>query len=395
MQRLAPRLKVASQCGAVLLFQEDLFGGALVSDLDYTLNEHLVCVESVDTCQDDSFLSNILTLGGAVKNIVSLDTGEILSSVDQVGNAGARGVVGSLQGGTTCAGRVPLSTTHKSPFVEWASGAGLLKVSKGEVLEKKGGGKRGAIKGFSYASRLRMMRTIAKIKLDAELPDFVTLTYPDKFPTPKESKRHLDLYIKRLLRFFPEIGLIWKLEPQERGAPHYHMMAWGVSTHDLFMFTVKNWYEIAGNGDKKHLAFHMGGFGNRPCVEKVYNRNGVMSYASKYLGKTFEVAGWDEKWTGRYWAIVQKDNIPFGEDMVMYITHEDANIWMRYQRSFAKIPIYKKVWDVDHKKKIYLYENGKRVVLKKKKLQVCSPSLTIFSTADNWVLNIIRTKDNG
>ena len=40
---------------------------------------------------------------------------------------------------------------------------------------------------------------------------------------------------------------------------------------------------------------------------------GVWFYASKYLGKTFEVAGWNSKWTGRYWAVAAPENIPFGE----------------------------------------------------------------------------------
>jgi len=365
MQRPASRLKVAGQCGAVVLFQEDLFGGVLVSDLDYTLNEYLTSGENVDRCQDDNFLSDFLTLGGSVNQVTNLETGEILSIVEQVGNAGAQVAVGSLQGGTACAGRVPLSTLHKSPFVEWASGAGLLKVSQGIKNDAPLGGKRGKIKGFSFASRRRLMQTIARIRFDAPLPMFVTLTYPDKFPSPIESKKHLDIYIKRLLRAFPDVGFIWKLEPQQRGAPHYHMLVYGVTEHDLFLFTVSAWYQIAGDGDGNHLAFHMGGLGNKPCVQAVYSREGVMRYASKYLGKTFEVAGWDEVYPGRFWAVVQKENIPFGQDMVMHITSGDAHTWMRYQRRFAKL-----------KSRSY-------------------SSLTTFCNADKWTENIIKGKDNG
>lgn len=349
-----------------------------MSDLDYTLISYrcLFCGQVTDQywfvdksrgeCRCNACLSSGIAETQEEKN--KLLAYRFNPSYAQV-SAGKSAEV-SFQ--DTADGRVSLSKAHKSPregidvgFVEWASGAGLLKVSKGGEGKLIGGGKRGKIQGFSFASRRRLMYTIAKIKLDAELPDFVTLTYPNEFPSPSESKRHLDIYLKRLLRFFPDIGLIWKLEPQERGAPHYHMLAWGVQTHDLFLFTIKNWYEIAGNGDQKHLAFHMGAFGNRMCVEKVLSRKGVMRYASKYLGKTFEVAGWDETWTGRYWAVVNRENIPFGQEMIMYITQQDAKTWMRYQRRFSGI-----------RSRVY-------------------SSLTTFSDAEQWISNIIRTKDNG
>jgi len=299
-----------------------------------------------------TLIESALEIGGFVKRAIDLTTGEITEEGAEVSCKQDTAPVGA-----------PLSTMHKTPFVEWASGAGLLKVSKGIICDAPKGGKRGMIKGFSFASRRRLMQTIARIRLDADLPNFVTLTYPKEFPSPIESKKHLEVFIKRLLRAFPDIGLIWKLEPQERGAPHYHMLAWGVPEHDLFLFTVSAWFDIAGNGDRYHLAFHMGGLGNKPCVQAVYSREGVMRYASKYLGKTFEVAGWTDIYPGRFWAVVQRDNIPFGQEMIMYITQKDANIWMRYQRRFAKL-----------KSRSY-------------------SSLTTFCKADQWTKNIMEVQD--
>lgn len=71
------------------------------------------------------------------------------------------------------------------------------------------------------------MELIASILRDAELPNFVTLTYPAKFPTVSRAKRDLKVFQQRLIRRFPGSGGIWKLEPQERGAPHYHLLIWG------------------------------------------------------------------------------------------------------------------------------------------------------------------------
>ena len=307
-----------------------------MSDLDYTL------------------VQSALDIGGAVKRVASLDTGEVLQDVDHREDI-------AESAGSPARGGSPLSTMHISPFVEWASGAGLLKVSQGKKNDAPAGGKRGRIKGFSFASRRRLMQTVARIRLDAPLPMFVTLTYPNKFPSPIESKRHLKIFIKRLLRAFPDVGLIWKLEPQKRGAPHYHMLVYGVEEHDLFMFTVSAWYEIAGDGDRRHLAFHLGALKkSKPCVQAVYSREGVMRYASKYLGKTFEVAGWEGVYPGQFWSVVQKENIPFGKDMVMYITKKDAHVWMRYQRRFAKL-----------KSRNY-------------------SSLTTFCNADQWTKNIME-----
>jgi hypothetical protein len=313
---------------------------------------------------DYTLVQSALEIGGAVKRVVSLHTGEILQDVDGQESAPAKAEVSFSK--DTARGGAPLSTLHKrtdgEPFVEWADGAGLLKVNQGIKNEAPAGGKRGKIKGFSFASRRRLMQTIARIRFDAPLPMFVTLTYPNKFPSPIESKDHLDIFIRRLRRAFPDAGLIWKLEPQERGAPHYHMLVYGVPLHDLAMFTVNTWYEIAGGGDIKHLHFHLGLLPESElCVQEVRSRQGVMRYASKYLGKKFDVSGWDEIYPGRFWAVVQKENIPFGQDMVMYITKKDAHVWMRYQRRYAKL-----------------------------KKHLNKSSLTIFCDADQWTRNIVE-----
>jgi hypothetical protein len=204
------------------------------------------------------------------------------------------------------------------------------------------------------------MYTIASIKRDAELPCFVTLTYPNDFPSPAESKKHLVIFFKRLRRAFGQVGIIWKLEPQERGAPHYHLLVWNVPLHDLAMFTVTSWFEIAGNGDNNHLMFHLGLLhGSKPCVQQVRSWRGVWSYASKYLGKTFEVSGWENIWTGRYWGVVNRDEIPFGIVCEFEMSRKKVFHLMRYQRRFAKRKIGNK-------------------------------GFTLFCDADQWIKNIVR-----
>jgi hypothetical protein len=239
--------------------------------------------------------------------------------------------------------RTTLSTAHIRPQYIYYAGASLLTVKSGRQSKQAGGGRRGRIKGFSSAARLRLMRTIGKIKRDAELPLFITLTYPDKFPDAETSKHHLVMFSKRVKRAFPGIGLIWKLEPQDRGAPHYHLLAWGCEEEKLKKWIPLAWYEIAGGGDLKHLGFHQGklGNGNVHCVQKVRSFRGVASYASKYLGKTFEVSGWGDKWTGRFWGVINSENIPFGELIMREIEYAHAVKVMRLQRRFAGIKKHK------------------------------------------------------
>ena len=251
--------------------------------------------------------------------------------------------------------------TAKSPFVEWHTRASILKVSKSEPQVKRGGGLRGTVKGFSRGSRRRLMSKIAKIDRRAMLPAFVTLTYPDSFPEPRESKKHLKVFVKRLRREFPSAGLIWKLEPQQRGAPHYHLLVWGCEVGELRTWVPQNWYEIGGGGDIKHLLWHEGklGNGNKHCTQQVHSFRGVWAYAAKYLGKTFEIAGWDSKAVGRFWAVVSPVNIPFGELQVRELPRADAVAIMRYQKRFAKL-----------KSRDY-------------------PSLTIFCDSEQWVDKLI------
>jgi len=258
----------------------------------------------------------------------------------------------------------PLSYAHIGAFVEYTAGASVLKVNNGGKNRVIGGGKRGMIKGFSTNARRRLLYKIAEIKRDAELPFFVTLTYPDKFPEPIIAKINLKEFIRRFKRRFPTGGFIWKLEPQKRGAPHFHLLVWGCDQLWLMPFVPNTWYEIAGQGDEKHLSWHWGlcGNGNVHCVQKVKSFKGVWFYASKYLGKTFEVSGWTNKWTGRYWGVVAGENIPFGEKRKFPISKISAYRMIRYQKKFVN--------------------KGK---IKVKHIRCRGNSLTIFCDANQWV----------
>ena len=202
-------------------------------------------------------------------------------------------------------------------------------------IARKGIAKRGNIVGFSRLARRNLQRLIARVKRK-ELPCFVTLTYPKEFPVTSETwKRDLKVFLQRMRRAFPEFSGIWKLEPQERKAPHYHLLIWGVSCETLQQNIPLAWFEVVGSGDSSHLSWHMGqcGNGNIHCVQEVKSPRGLYTYASKYVCKPVE--GWNN--VGKWWGVFGRENLPVGELLTYDITDEQSKQNIRYMRRFARL----------------------------------------------------------
>jgi hypothetical protein len=80
------------------------------------------------------------------------------------------------------------------------------------------------IQGFSARSRQRMMDRMRRMKKEGlGLPYFVTLTYRENFQDFERAKKHLNAFHQRFRRI-GEYRYFWKMEPQERGAIHFHLM---------------------------------------------------------------------------------------------------------------------------------------------------------------------------
>ena len=149
------------------------------------------------------------------------------------------------------------------------------------------------------------MRKLASIDREAVgcLPTFGTLTYPGEWPSdPKRWKRDLDAFGKRLRRRHPEASVIWKLEPQKRGAPHFHLLIFNVPRLDKTWLSAA-WYAVVASNDVRHLRA-----GTR--IESIRSWRGVMSYASKYTAKVIDELpeGWEA--VGRMWGVIGRDNLP-------------------------------------------------------------------------------------
>lgn len=254
--------------------------------------------------------------------------------------------------GSTFAGKRKENFTEKNKKVvstlTVVNGASYVKVSKGKIkktkkekidlkMEKKvkAIGNRDVITKFSKGSRSNMIHTVAKIRRD-DLPSFVTLTYPKVFDIdPKRWKLQLRSFVARLGRRFEGVSGIWKLEPQRRGAPHYHIMIWGVGLEELRDFVPQAWNEIVAPDNVEHLRWHLGKLnnGNIHCVQEVKTQMRMFQYVTKYIAKA-SLEDWGR--VGRWWGVLYRSRLPFGREVVFEITESNANDVIRYMRRYTR-----------------------------------------------------------
>jgi hypothetical protein len=164
--------------------------------------------------------------------------------------------------------------------------------------------RRGKVREFSRRSRTRLQQTLCAVPI-AHVGRgllFITLTYPRAWPGDWLTwKRQLDTLGKRMKRQFPNFGAVWKLEPQKRGAPHFHLLVVGVP------FIAKDWlsrawFEIVQSGDARHLAA-----GTQ--VQLARSHRGVVSYAAKYTAKREQLpASWQDG-VGRFWGVIGREQL--------------------------------------------------------------------------------------
>lgn len=161
--------------------------------------------------------------------------------------------------------------------------------------------KREKISGFTHASRKRMMSQIAM--LGDETPIFVTLTYGSEFPTdPSIWKKHQNKFFIYLIRKYPEYSGFWKLEPQKRFAPHWHLLIYGGRIDKEWL--ARTWAKCSEDESDDHIAA-----GTR--VEALKSVKGAIYYTSKYLAKVIEDElpdYWDNP--GRWWGVINRKYLP-------------------------------------------------------------------------------------
>jgi hypothetical protein len=235
-----------------------------------------------------------------------------------------------------------LSESHKGPepacLLQFIKGGSLITV-KGESSSlgaekrlREGEGKRGRITQFSRKSRMHFRKLLASVRTDC-LPLFLTLTYPKEYSFDWQRwKRDLKVFCKRMDREWPSSSLVWRLEFQKRGAPHFHIFLYGIydkSGRQRFgsEWLSDAWFEIVGSGDEKHRRA-----GTK--VEVIRTRAGAMSYAVGYNTKMDQTL--PGQCVGRYWGVWGRERLPVGEKCEFVIPQE---AYKRIKRTFRRFQV--------------------------------------------------------
>lgn len=195
--------------------------------------------------------------------------------------------------------------THISPrvvpFLNWS---GQVVEVRSSFLHRKvrhvGGGRRGVIRVWSRASRMRALRTIAAVDWSAVGPlIMITLTYHEPPTDGRRVKRDMEAFKKRWERRWGRPVGVWKLEFQRRGAAHIHLWVRrpAAPLEEVRMWLSDAWAGIVKQGDAHRRA---GTSLNPWCGSPV-------RYVRKYLSKVskeyqHEVPEWFKS-VGRWWGL--------------------------------------------------------------------------------------------
>ena len=193
------------------------------------------------------------------------------------------------------------------------------------------------IRGFSADSRRRLRKRLHALRRDAE-GLFITLTYHQTKPDPERAKRDLDAFWKRLRRRFGGVSAVWKMEPQERGVPHFHLMIFGVDYIPARWLSLI-WHQITDEPDSRHKRAGVD-------LEAFVNQDGkLQAYMADYMEETYE--GWPgaeegDPWAepGRWWGCLSREDLPWAD-------WDDAPIYLDAHEARALIRSLLDDWDAD------------------------------------------------
>jgi len=171
-------------------------------------------------------------------------------------------------------GEVPYEILKHGRVFEFIPSAKVIGSAPGKDDGKP---KRGKIKGLSAGSWGRMIRTLSRIPI---LEGFGTLTLPGAWKTKisdgKDLKRHFNNWHRSVSRIYPDqfSGMVWILEFQKRGAPHFHFWTIGKPPENGSETISRDWFGRVG-ADRNEW------------VETIH-ADSAARYAAKESGKRFQ-----------------------------------------------------------------------------------------------------------
>ena len=224
----------------------------------------------------------------------------------------------------------------------------------------------GDISGFSADSARRLRALFDRLRRDAKAT-FLTLTYHERDPGAEEAKEHLHAFVQDLRRRYDRIGvsLIWRMEWQESGTIHFHLLLFGLWWEKPGYFK-RIWHRITGEDDAARRALYgptssprwgrveldgvqirdvypgaphrgMGAWveqmGDEVEEEKIRN------YVAKYHCKQDSHAPPQSDWTGRHWGVRFRENLPIAP-----VTNV---VRISYQLAYEAVEMILEKWGTD------------------------------------------------
>jgi hypothetical protein len=180
------------------------------------------------------------------------------------------------------------------------------------------GHKRGIIRTFTRAARVRLLRFMARLKVRKIRATFITLTFKEMVENV-EARRAFKQFSMRLRRSFPKASVVWRMEYQpKRGNIHFHLLCFNLhywAQKEL----QKAWQSCTG--ESMSLV----------DIRLVHGARSVMAYVSKYIAKvdntpstslddgSYQHEG-GERSSGRFWGYINKKLLPLGEVVAGVLT---------------------------------------------------------------------------
>lgn len=135
----------------------------------------------------------------------------------------------------------------------------------------------------------------------------------------RTGKAHLRAFLERVRRKFPNSSAIWRIEYQERGAVHFHILFFSLpfwKADDIR----KVWGEIIGEENP------------RIKIETIRTRRGTTYYVSKYVAKVgndalVSLSSLPYSHEGRHWGYFNKPQIPMQELHLFEVLGDFKAFW--------------------------------------------------------------------
>jgi len=214
-------------------------------------------------------------------------------------------------------------------YIEAQGSLLLMKIRSADGHVRRGGGVRGKVTGFSKKSRHRMLIFMSRLRTKGARATFITLTFSGQ-PTHKEAQAALKRFLMRIRRHYEQVCGIWRLERQERGAIHFHLLLFNLPF--IKQAVVQRVWEACTREEKSIVDIRLASGARR-----------IISYISKYISKPTEGEGLTsledvpyqhaprDDISGRVWGWLNKKSLPLGQRIEGFLVEWSTITWLRFE----------------------------------------------------------------